>query len=178
MKNKELTRTQQVLAVMKFLVYLSITWYFLKLVGIGLMGLSFLIRGIPLSNLFFIPDWFNLLETNPGYLTLVIVLVMSVSLLNITIWILVLRLLKRIQLTNPFNMEVIERLERISYLLFIIWILSISAGGFFAWLGEKAGELNDSWSHGPYLFMAGLVFIISQIFKRGVELQSENDLTV
>ena len=178
MKNKELTRTQQVLAVIKFLVYLSITWYFFKLVGIGLMSLIFLAQGKPLTDLFFIPDWFNLVETNPGYFTIVFVSIMSISLLNITIWILVLRLLKRIQLTNPFNKKVIERLERISYLLFSIWILSICAGGFFAWLGENAGELNESQSHGPYLFMAGLVFIISQIFKRGVELQNENNLTV
>ncbi|QIA08140.1 DUF2975 domain-containing protein [Draconibacterium halophilum] len=178
MKNKELTRTQQVLAVMKFLVYLSITWYFLKMGGIVFMSLAFLAQGKPLTDLFFMQDWFNLLETNPEYYTLIIVLVISRSLLNISIWIMVLRLLKRIQLSNPFTKEVIERLERISYLLFSIWILSISAGGFFAWLGEKAGELNDSWDHGPYLFMAGLVFIISQIFKRGVELQSENDLTV
>jgi hypothetical protein len=38
-----------------------------------------------------------------------------------------------------------------------------------SWIGENAGE---------FLFMAGLVFIISPIFKRGVELQSENELTV
>ncbi|MBN2635649.1 MAG: DUF2975 domain-containing protein [Prolixibacteraceae bacterium] len=38
--------------------------------------------------------------------------------------------------------------------------------------------MNDSWNTGPFLFMAGLVFVISQIFKRGVEIQSENDLTV
>ena len=178
MKNKELTRTQQVLAVMKFLVYLSITWYFLKLAGIGLMSLSFLALGKPLTDLFFIPDWFNLLKTNPGYLTLVIVLVISRSLLNIMIWIMVLRLLKRIQLVNPFNKEVIERLERISYLLFSIWILSICGGVFILWLRNIVGEVEAPWDNGPYLFIAGLIFIISQIFKRGVELQSENDLTV
>jgi hypothetical protein len=29
-----------------------------------------------------------------------------------------------------------------------------------------------------FIFMAGVVFIMSQAFKRGVEIQSDNDLTI
>ncbi len=29
-----------------------------------------------------------------------------------------------------------------------------------------------------FLFMAGIIFIIALIFKRGVEIQSENELTI
>jgi hypothetical protein len=29
-----------------------------------------------------------------------------------------------------------------------------------------------------YLFIAGMIYIISQIFKRGIEIQEENNLTV
>jgi hypothetical protein len=29
-----------------------------------------------------------------------------------------------------------------------------------------------------YLFMAGIVFVIGQVFRRGLELQSENDYPV
>ena len=40
------------------------------------------------------------------------------------------------------------------------------------------GELHGNWISGEFIFMVGLVFIISQVFKRGVEIQAENDLTV
>lgn len=29
-----------------------------------------------------------------------------------------------------------------------------------------------------FVFMAGVVFVMSQIFKKGVEIQTENELTV
>jgi hypothetical protein len=31
---------------------------------------------------------------------------------------------------------------------------------------------------GETLFLAGVVFVIAQIFKKGVEIQSENELTI
>jgi hypothetical protein len=31
---------------------------------------------------------------------------------------------------------------------------------------------------GEFLFLAGIVFVIAQIFKRGIEIQTENELTV
>lgn len=178
MKIKEQTRTQQVLAVMKFLVYMSIVWFFLKLAGVSFSILVWLLKNEPVQSMVFIPDWFELRLTNPGFFIITVLLTILIGALKISVWIMVLRLLKKIEIKNPFNTDVTRKLEQISYILFTIWVALVSAHGFFAWLGDKAGELNDSWNHGPYLFIAGLVFIISQVFKRGVELQSENDLTV
>jgi hypothetical protein len=46
------------------------------------------------------------------------------------------------------------------------------------WLSKQAGLSLQDWNGAEFLFVAGLVFIVSQIFKRGVEMQSENELTV
>jgi hypothetical protein len=46
------------------------------------------------------------------------------------------------------------------------------------WLSEISGKQFGNEVPRDFIFIAGLVFIISQIFKRGVEIQSENELTV
>jgi hypothetical protein len=39
--------------------------------------------------------------------------------------------------------------------------------------------LNEYWTDGKaFILMSAVLFIIATIFKRGIELQSENDLTV
>jgi len=98
--------------------------------------------------------------------------------LKASVWWMVVKLINKIKLANPFTREIAHSLEFISYLLFAVWVLSATAGGFSAWVEKMDGNLKISWNHEQFLFMAGLVFIISQIFKRGVEIQSENDLTV
>ncbi len=34
------------------------------------------------------------------------------------------------------------------------------------------------WESAGYLFMAGIIFIIALLFERGIEIQSENELTI
>ncbi|WP_103924999.1 DUF2975 domain-containing protein [Algoriphagus boritolerans] len=41
---------------------------------------------------------------------------------------------------------------------------------------DSVGQFWDDYS--AFLMMAAVVFVIAQIFKKGLELQSENDLTV
>jgi hypothetical protein len=94
------------------------------------------------------------------------------------VWFLVIKTLSKINLVNPFKMEVALTLEKISYVLFGTWIVGILSSAYTSRLLKITGELFGSWMTGEFIFMAGLVFIISQIFKRGVEIQSENELTV
>ncbi|RYY11044.1 MAG: DUF2975 domain-containing protein, partial [Chitinophagaceae bacterium] len=49
---------------------------------------------------------------------------------------------------------------------------------YTSWLLKKTGQLYGSLLSGEFIFMVGLVYIISKIFKRGVEIQTENDLTI
>ena len=86
--------------------------------------------------------------------------------------------LSKMSLMNPFKMEVAQKLEKISHLLFGTWIVGMLGSAHSAWLMKLTGQLYGNWVSGEFIFMAGLVFIISQVFKRGVEIQSENELTV
>ncbi|MFC3879398.1 DUF2975 domain-containing protein [Algoriphagus namhaensis] len=98
--------------------------------------------------------------------------------LKATVWYVVIKTLTGFNLSQPFTMNVILKLERISYLLFSIWLIAIIANFHQNYLLHRTGEFFGDKATGEFLFMAGLVFVISQIFKRGVELQDENELTV
>ncbi|WP_167618046.1 DUF2975 domain-containing protein [Maribellus sediminis] len=178
MEMKVNTRTEQILTVLKILAWVAFFGFAVSAV----LFLSSYISGFWNSiNIFDIKEAPNLLQLrqeNFGLYTILMAFSLIMALLKAIVWWMVAKIIDKIKIDNPFSMEVVHQLEYISYSLFTIWVLSVTGGGFIAWLGDKAGHLNDSWNKGPFLFMAGLVFVISQIFKRGVEIQSENDLTV
>jgi len=94
------------------------------------------------------------------------------------VWYLVIKTLSHLKLTNPFKMETAQKLEKISYTLFSTWIAGMVSSAHTAWLEKVTDGVQADYVSGEFIFMAGLVFIISQVFKRGVEIQSENELTV
>ncbi len=77
-------------------------------------------------------------------------------------------------------MEVEKKLESIAFLLLGVWIVSsIFWKTYIYYLSQATGiQLQANNSGDEYLFMAGIIYIISQVFKRGIEIQEENQLTV
>jgi hypothetical protein len=57
-------------------------------------------------------------------------------------------------------------------------LIAWAANGYAVWLGKMAGVIRYHWPAAEFLLLAGVVFTIAQVFKRGIELQAENDLTV
>jgi hypothetical protein len=92
----------------------------------------------------------------------------------------VFKLLSKLKLQTPFSMEVEKKLESIAYLLLAVWIASTIFWKtcIFYVSAETGIQLATNNSGGEYLFMAGMMYIISQVFKRGIEIQEENQLTV
>ena len=90
----------------------------------------------------------------------------------------VIKTIMGINLAAPFRMEILRRLELISYTLFGAFILSLLNTVHADWLLKTTGVQYPVTDFGGSLFAAGLVFVIAQIFRRGVEMQSENELTV
>jgi len=88
------------------------------------------------------------------------------------------KVLSKVNLQNPFTTEVARLLERISVVLLGIAIVAFMNNAQAGWLLKTNGVAQYKLAIDEFLFMAGLVYIISQVFKRGVEIQTENDLTV
>ena len=110
--------------------------------------------------------------------SLMILIIILISILKATVWYMIARTISKIKLRNPFTKNITRQLELISYLLFTVFILGLVVKIYVAYLRASVNPVMVELHYGEFLFMAGLVYIISQILKRGVEIQSENELTV
>ena len=144
-----------------------------------------LFSNISIEIVFFIPvnkliSPFSIVAHSVTQYVCTISIVIAVSALKVLIWFLVFDLLHKLELKSPFTMKVTEKLERIAYLLLAIWALMSIIGKTYAhYLMESTGIQLTVYDAGDeYFFMAGIIYIISQIFKRGIEMQEENALTV
>ena len=105
-----------------------------------------------------------------------------ISVLKATLFYTLVELLHKLDLSNPFNNFATKKILQISDHTFSIGILSYIARQTVKNLshhGQEVDKLNQFWedSH-AFILMAAVIYVIAQIFKRGVELQNDNDLTV
>jgi hypothetical protein len=108
-----------------------------------------------------------------------------VSVMRAWIFYLVIKILydKKLNLSLPFNKEVGKFIVRLSWLSFLIGLFSWRGAEYVQWLVTKGIQMPpiESLRLGGadvWLFMGAVLFVIAQIFKRGIEIQSENELTV
>ena len=59
-----------------------------------------------------------------------------------------------------------------------VTLLLMATMSVMEWVLDHVPGLKLSVVSGDFIVMAGVVFITAQIFKKGVELQTENELTV
>ncbi|QEC66791.1 DUF2975 domain-containing protein [Panacibacter ginsenosidivorans] len=175
------TRTEKILVVLKILALLGAIKYS---IDCGAQLTNFVASFINTEwakrtyevNL----DIFNIREKSIAYYSYAMCLTIAVSALKATIWYVVYALLMKLKLKTPFSMEVEKKFESIAFLLLAVWIVSAIFWKIYAYyLTQDTGiQLPANNSSDEYFFMAGIVYIISQIFKRGIEMQEENQLTV
>jgi len=84
---------------------------------------------------------------------------------------------------QPFNPEVERFILNISRVSLLIGLVSWIGATYTFWL-VKQGVAMPDLQHlrlagaDVWLFMGVTLFVIGQIFKRGTEIQAENDLTI
>lgn len=108
--------------------------------------------------------------------------ILFISLLKAYLFYIVVILMHKIDLSNPFSSFVSEQITLISYYTFSIGILSYIARQTAKNLqhyGYVMDNLNEFWADSQaFILMAAVIYVIATIFKKGVEIQAENDLTV
>jgi hypothetical protein len=109
-------------------------------------------------------------------------LILSVAFLKSYLFYIVIMLLFKLDLSQPFNQFVSDRITKISYFTFLIGILSyISNKTIYKIQNQNinTSNLTDFYSDSEaFILMAAIIYIIAAIFKKGIELQNENDLTI
>jgi hypothetical protein len=94
----------------------------------------------------------------------------------------VIKLVSKLDLNRPFSSFVSKQISSISYTTFAIGLISIVArqtANNLSHKGFDVNSLNDFWVDSQaYILMAGVIYAIATIFKRGIEIQNENDSTI
>jgi len=108
--------------------------------------------------------------------------ILAISVLKASLFYAVIRLMHKMDLSKPFSTFVARQISQISY-----YTLSI---GLFSHIGRQLAKnlmhhgfvidkLNQFWADSQaFILMGAVIYIISTIFKKGVAIQNENDLTI
>jgi hypothetical protein len=178
MKFDTQTRTGRVLAVLYVLAWIAFIGFMINAGAILISAGVSIIYPEAATNMYKRMNLYQLRQLNWVYFVWSISLMVAVPVMKAMVWQLVIKILSVMKPEDPFKMEIAQTLERISYLLFGTWIVGMVGNVKYSWFAKITGELPGVEVSDEFIFMAGLVFVISQVFKRGVELQAENDLTV
>jgi len=133
-------------------------------------------EGLDLSSLYAFGSGYFLIET---------LLMIIVAILKALMFYLIIKILhdKKLNMAQPFNREVGRFLFNLFYLSLGIGIFSQWGANYAEWFVEKGVIMPDIQylnlgGADVWLFMSMVLFVIAQIFKRGIEIQEENELTV
>ncbi|MFN4315667.1 MAG: DUF2975 domain-containing protein [Chitinophagaceae bacterium] len=90
---------------------------------------------------------------------------------------------KQLDMSKPFSKELRQFMVHMAWLALGIALFSHSGGRFRTWLMEQRVQMPDLSSlrfagADIWLFMAVILMVFAQILKRGIEIQTENELTV
>lgn len=108
--------------------------------------------------------------------------ILLIAILKACLFYIVIRLMHKMDLIKPFNSFVSKQISQISYFTLLIGFLSYIASALTKSLmhhGFVPDNLSSFWADSEaFILMGAVIYIIATIFKKGVDIQTENDLTV
>lgn len=130
-------------------------------------------------------DLSELFKFNQGYFVVLTSIMIIVAFMKALLFYLIVKILhdKKLNVTNPFSKEFGSFIFKVSYLTFGIGLFSFLGVKHVEWFvsqGVQFADISNLHITGAdvWLFMSVTLFIIAQIFKRGIEIQEENELTI
>jgi hypothetical protein len=127
----------------------------------------------------------NLMDLRSFSLTdysIIVSFLIILSALKAFITYLVIKIFIKINFVHPFDINVSLLITQISHVSLITGIIAVIANGYSEWLIKSGVTLNTlqlNWEgSAEFLFLAAIIYVLAQVFKRGIEIQSENELTV
>jgi hypothetical protein len=146
MKTKKPTRTELLLTVMRILAWVAFIGFMLEAGAILVSYGVSCVNPEAAKNLYEGMDLYTLKQFSFAHYTLYVFLIFVLLIMKSFVWYLVIGTLSKINLANPFKMEVAQMLEKISYRLFAIWLVAIASSAHTAWLVKITGEHHGDWA--------------------------------
>jgi len=130
-------------------------------------------------------DLSALFEYDKGHFIALIIMISMVTMLKAYLFFIVIKLMndKTLTFSHPFNKKVNRFIFMGAITAFFIGVFSKYGFEYATWLSTKGLSLPDAaalkldGAH-VWLLMGIILFVIGLVFKRGIELQQEHDLTV
>ncbi len=136
----------------------------------------------PIENLYLILDLSDLFAQNEIYFGFLFSLTIALCGLKAYTFYKITQLFPHLNLHKPFSKEISDLISKITYYIFSVGMLGAIAHRFNQELAKDGYPVENAYEYwndySAFLMMAAVVFVIAQIFKKGLEIQAENDLTV
>jgi len=130
-------------------------------------------------------DLSDLFRYDHGYFFVITLIMSIVAVMRAWLFYLIIKILhdKKLNIAQPFSKEVGRFIFTISYVVLLIGLFSWWGVKYAEWLAKQGVKMPDIQylrlgGADVWLFMSVTLFVIAQIFKRGIEIQTENELTV
>ena len=134
------------------------------------------------QNLYQKLDFSNMYKNNKWVFFSMYGFILMIAILKVLLFYIVSMLATQIDLTKPFNLHVSKQILLISYYTLSIGLISYIAqqsSKNFQHYGFDTSNLNSFWADSEaFILMAAIIYIIAIIFKKGIEIQNENELTI
>jgi len=179
------TGTKLILRVLHILSWVIFIGVCIEAGGFIVNAFFALVNPVVVEYLWHEVDLSGLFKYDHGYFFVVTLIMSIVAVMRAWLFYLIIKILhdKNLNVAQPFSKEVGRFIFNVSYLALGIGLFSWWGVKYAEWLvgqGVRMPDIHYLRLGGAdvWLFMSVTLFVIAQIFKRGIEIQSENDLTV
>ena len=131
------------------------------------------------------PDILVIYQLDTNHFVVLAIVMIIIAVLKALMFYSILKLLldKKLDFTKPFNSHLKDFILKLSYFSLGIGLFTHCGSDFCLWLTSQGAEIASLESLNltgadVWFFMAIILFIITQIIKKGIEIQTENDLTI
>ncbi len=122
---------------------------------------------------------------NQSYYVTMTILISIVSILKAILFLMIINVFEKkiVSMTNPFTDKARKFIQFGAYTSFAIGLFALWGKGLIESLYKSGIVIVNKENMGfagadVWIFMAIILFVIAFVFKRGIELQSENELTI
>jgi len=168
--------------VMQVIAWLIFVGLCIEAGGLLVNFIFSLVRPEMVSRLYNKLDLSALYQINPGAFFGMYGFILTIAILKACLFYIVIRLIGKLDLAKPFSPFAARQIKLISYYTFSIGLISYIGSQVAESLlhyGYDTENLTSFWADSrAFILMAGIIYVIATIFTKGVEIQTENDLTV
>lgn len=173
------SKTTAILQIMKIISWIIFIGLCIKTGAILIsFGVSVFVNKEAAEDLYLGLDLASLYDFSMIHYVAIVLLWIVLTATEAYLFFLVTRIFSQINLEQPFSISVSQLISKISYVALGVGMLASAAYGYSEWLLAKELNIPIQWNASGFLFMAGIIFVIALFFQRGVEMQSENELTI